>query len=255
MLGLRPRKLLHGVHTSDTLVLSGGNSFFLEIDLGCFRSSNSRRTIMAEVQPDSAATQDLLKQARKGDPQAFQELFERYRAYLHQFVELRLDRRLRSRVDPSDVVQDAQLEAVRRHKDYLEQPPMPFRLWLRQIAFDRILKMHRHHATTARRAIGREQSLPEHSSLLLAQQLLSPGSTPSQQVRRQEMVDRLRQAMNQLSDGDREILLLRNFEGLSNQEVGYLLGIDPATASQRHGRAMLRLHKILSASGITESQL
>ena len=61
--------------------------------------------------------------------------------------------------------------------------------------------------------------------------------------------------MAQLSESDREILLLRNVEGLSNQEVGHLLGIEPGTACQRHGRAMLRLHKILFAGGMTESQL
>jgi RNA polymerase sigma-70 factor (ECF subfamily) len=108
---------------------------------------------------------------------------------------------------------------------------------------------------TARRAVGREQPLPEQSSLVLAEQLLASGSTPSHQLSRDELVRRLRQAVVQLSEDDREILLLRNFEGLSNQEVGHLLAIDPAAASQRHGRAMLRLHKVLVATGLTESEL
>ena len=132
---------------------------------------------------------------------------------------------------------------------------MPFRLWLRQIALDRILNLHRRHVTTARRAVGREQPLPEQSSRVLAEQLLAAGSTPSQRLGRRELARRLRQALAQLAEGDREILLLRNFEGLSNQEVGHLLGIDAAAASQRHGRAMLRLHKVLVASGLTESNL
>jgi RNA polymerase sigma-70 factor, ECF subfamily len=210
---------------------------------------------MAEVPPDSGETQGLLSRARAGEPRAFEELFARYRAYLRQFVALRLDPKVRSRVDPSDVVQEAQMEAVRRLKSYLEGPPLPFRLWLRQIALDRLLNMHRYHAGTARRAVGREQPLPERSSLLLAQQLLAPGSTPSQRLGRRELARRLTEAIAQLSEGDREILLLRNFEGLSNPEVGYLLGIDPATASQRHGRALLRLHKVLFAGGLRESQL
>jgi RNA polymerase sigma-70 factor (ECF subfamily) len=209
---------------------------------------------MAEIPRDTEETEDLLRQARQGDSRAVEELLARYRAYLLGFVELRLDPRLRSRVDASDVVQEAQLEAVRRLPAYLEQPPMPFRLWLRQLAHDRLLKMHRHHAATARRAVGREQALPEHSSLLLAQQLLAPGSTPSRQADRREQVQRLRQAMSLLGESDREILLLRNFEGLSNQEVGHLLGIEPTAASQRHGRAMLRLHKILNAGGPRESE-
>jgi RNA polymerase sigma-70 factor (ECF subfamily) len=90
--------------------------------------------------------------------------------------------------------------------------------------------------------------------LLLAQQLLAPGSTPSQRLDRREMARRVRQALAQLPESDREILLMRAYEGLSNQEVGYLLEIDPDAASKRHGRALLRLHKILSQGGRTESQ-
>jgi RNA polymerase sigma-70 factor (ECF subfamily) len=210
---------------------------------------------MAEVPPDSSATQDLLQRAHAGEPRAIEELFAAYRPYLRQFVALRLDPKLRPRVDPSDVVQEAQMEAARRLEGYLDGPPVPFRLWLRQIAQDRLLNLHRRHVATARRAVGREQSLPEQSSAELAEQLRAAGSTPSQRLGRRELARRLRQAMAQLSEGDREILLLRNFEGLSNQEVGLLLGIDAAAASQRHGRAMLRLHKVLVAIGLTESEL
>jgi RNA polymerase sigma-70 factor (ECF subfamily) len=210
---------------------------------------------MAEVPPDSGATQDLLRRAHAGEPRALEELFAGYRSYLHQFVALRLDPKLRARVDPSDVVQEAQMEAARRLQGYLQGPPMPFRLWLRQIAQDRLLNLRRRHVATARRAVGREQPLPERSSLVLAAQLLACGSTPSQQLGRRELARRLRQALAELAEGDREILLLRNFEGLSNQEVGHLLGIDAAAASQRHGRAMLRLHKVLVATGLTESEL
>jgi RNA polymerase sigma-70 factor (ECF subfamily) len=210
---------------------------------------------MAEVPPDSEATQDLLQRAHAGDSRALEELFAGYRPYLRQFVALHLDPKLRPRLDPSDVVQEAQMEAARRLKSYPEGPPMPFRLWLRQIAQDRLCNLHRRHVETARRAVGREQPLPEQSSAMLAEQLLASGSTPSQRLGRRELARRLRQALAQLSDADREILLLRNFEGLSNQEVGVLLGIDAAAASQRHGRAMLRLHKVLVATGLKESEL
>ena len=210
---------------------------------------------MAEVPPDSGATQDLLRRAHTGEPRALEELFAGYRPYLRQFVALRLDRRIHRRVDPSDVVQEAQMEAVRRLNGYLEGPPMPFRLWLQQIAQDRLLNLHRRHVATARRAVGREQPLPERSSFVLAEQLLASGSTPSRQLGRRELARRLQRALMQLAEGDREILLLRNFEGLSNREVGHLLGIDPAAASQRHGRALLRLHKALVTTGLTESEL
>jgi RNA polymerase sigma-70 factor, ECF subfamily len=210
---------------------------------------------MDQDQPETAEVQNLLGQVRAGDSGAFEQLFARYRTYLHQFVELRLDPKLRARVDSSDVVQEAQLEAVRRLQDYLAQPSMPFRLWLRQITYDRILKMHRLHVETARRSVDREVRLPEGSSLGLAMQALTAGSTPSHQLNRRELANRLRKAVAQLAEPDREVLLLRHFEGLSNQEVGYLLSLDPATVSKRHGRAMLRLHKILFEGGLTESQL
>ena len=210
---------------------------------------------MSDVQPDSAQTQSLLEQAQTGDRQAFEELFARHRPYLKQLVELRLDPKLRPRVDPSDVVQEAYLEAFRRLSTYLHERPMPFRLWLRQIAYDRTLKAWRHHLGTARRAAGREVPLPQRSSLVLAQQLLAGGSTPRQSLDRRELAQRLRQAIAQLPQTDREVILMRHFEGLSNPEIGCLLGIDPATVSARHGRAILRLHRILFASGLTESQL
>ena len=210
---------------------------------------------MADVQPDSAATQDLLGRVQAGDRQAFEELFALHRGFLRRLVELRLDPMLRARVDPSDLVQEAHLEALRRLGDFLERRPLPFRLWLRQIAQDRLLKSRRHHLQTARRAVAREVPLPEESSLLLAGQLLAAGPTPSQQLDRHELARRLRQAVAQLPDADREVILMRHFEGLSNPEVGCLLGLEPATVSKRHGRAMLRLHKILFEGGLTESQL
>jgi RNA polymerase sigma-70 factor (ECF subfamily) len=214
----------------------------------------SGEVVMAELPTESGASRDLLQRASGGDPRAVEELLACYRTYLHQFITLRLDPKVRSRVDPSDVVQEAQLEAVRRLPDYLRQPDIPFRLWLRQLAFDRVLKVRRHHVQAARRAIGREVHLPEESSYLLAQQLVASGPTPSQQLGKREQLRRVREAIEQLPEADREVLLLRHFEGLSNQEAAYLLGIEPAAASQRHGRAMLRLHKLLFDQGLTEDQ-
>jgi RNA polymerase sigma-70 factor (ECF subfamily) len=158
-------------------------------------------------------------------------------------------------VDVSDVVQEAYLEALKRLDAYLERPALPFRLWLRQIAFDRVLKAQRHHLRTTRRALWREVPLPEVSSLALARNVMAGNSTPSQHLNREELASRLQQSVAQLPEADRELVLMRHFEGLSNREVACLLGIDPGTASKRHGRAMLRLHRILSEGGMTESQL
>jgi RNA polymerase sigma-70 factor (ECF subfamily) len=209
---------------------------------------------MAEISPDSEDTRDLLQQARAGDRRAFELLFSRYRDYLRQVVELRLDARLRPRVDPSDVVQETQMEAFRRLADYLEREPMPFRLWLRKTAQERLGMAHRQHLGAARRAVDREVHLPDQSSWQLAGQYLAPGSTPSQHVSRRELIQEVQQAVAQLSSADREILLLRNLEGLSNQEAAHVLDIEPATASQRYGRALLRLRHLLIAAGLMESQ-
>jgi RNA polymerase sigma-70 factor (ECF subfamily) len=165
-----------------------------------------------------------------------------------------MDPKIRTRIDPSDVVQETQLEAFCRLPDFLDRRPMPFRLWLRKTAYEQLLRARRQHVQAGRRAVGREVPLPERSSLLLAQQLLAPGSTPSQRFDRDELAQRVRQAMAQLPEADQEILIMRASEGLSNQEVAYVLDIDPGTASKRHGRALLRLHQILSQGGLTESQ-
>ncbi len=208
---------------------------------------------MPVLLPDSAETKRLLQCVAAGQPDAAGRLFQRHRPYLMRLVDIRLDARLRARVDPSDVVQEAQMEALRQLPNYLNERPMPFRLWLRQIAYDRLVMLHRRHVRAARRAIGRDLPLPERSSALLAQQFLMPGSTPSQRLIEQEFAQRVRQAIGQLAEADRDVLVLRNLEGLSNQETARVLGIDPASASRRYGRAVLRLRAILLASGLMES--
>jgi RNA polymerase sigma-70 factor (ECF subfamily) len=209
---------------------------------------------MSSPAVDSSETQRLLQQVSAGDPQAIARLLDRHRPYLRRLVELRLDPRMRARVDPSDVVQEAQLEALRRLDGYLKQPPMPFRLWLRQLAYDRLLMLRRHHVTAARRTVERDVPLPDRSSLQLARQLLAAGSTPSEQLVKREFVRRVRQAVSLLPDGDREVLVLRNLEGLSNRETAQVLGMDPATASRRYGRAVIQLRTLLLQSGLGESE-
>jgi RNA polymerase sigma-70 factor (ECF subfamily) len=209
---------------------------------------------MPQVSPDSSETTRLLEQIRDGDRDAFEKLFARHRPYLRQVVSLRLDPKLRARVDASDVVQETHLEAVRRLPDYLERRPMPFRLWLRKTAHERLLMIERHHVDAQRRAVGREVALPDRSSLQLFGQLLAAGSTPSQQLSRAELARRVRQAVARLADIDKEILLMRNLEGLSNHEVAQVLEIAPAAASQRYGRALLRLRKLLLVGGLSESE-
>ncbi len=209
---------------------------------------------MEQPSPDSVDTQLLLEQAQAGDAAAFDHLFARYRPYLHQVIDARLEDRLRARVDTSDIVQETQLEAYRRLGDYLKRQPMAFRLWLRKTAHERLIMARRQHLGAACRAAGREVGLPDASSLLLARQFLAADPSPSQQLGQAELCQRIREVLGQLSEGDQEILLLRNLEALSNQEAAAVLEIDPAAASQRYGRALLRLRKLLLEGGLMESQ-
>jgi RNA polymerase sigma-70 factor (ECF subfamily) len=204
---------------------------------------------MPEPAPDSEDTQRLLARAAAGDAEAFDSLFARHCDFLRLVVRLRMDARLRSRVDPSDVVQEAQLDAFRRLPDFLDRRPMPFRLWLGRTLRERLLKIQRQHLEAERRAAGREVPLPELSALLpLAR------SAPDRRLDRSEAARLVHAALAELPETDREVLLLRNIEGLSNQEVAYLLGLDAATASKRHGRALLRLRQVLTAGGFTDAQ-
>ena len=209
---------------------------------------------MDQVKPNSDHTEQLLQEAQAGDGRAFDDLFARHRAYLRQVVALRLDPRIRPRLDPSDVVQEAQLEAFRRFGDFLQRRPMAFRLWLRKTTFERLLMLQRYHRQAARRSVDREVGLPDESALMLVQQLVAGGSTPSKRLEHSETARRVREVLARLSETDREILLMRNLEGLSNQEVAEVLQIESVAASQRYGRALLRLRKLLLASGLVESQ-
>jgi RNA polymerase sigma-70 factor (ECF subfamily) len=208
---------------------------------------------MTGVTPDTSETVQLLEQADAGDREAVERLFERHRACLRQMVAMRMDRQLAARVDPSDIVQETQLEALRRLPDYLSRRPMPFRLWLIKTAHERLIVARRQHVQAGRRAVGREEPLPDQSSLLLAGQVFAAGPSPSQQFNQRELAERVRRAVAQLPPVDREILILRTFEGLSNHEAALVFDLEAGTASKRYGRAILRLHASLKADGIMGS--
>ncbi len=209
---------------------------------------------MDEVAPDLPQTRALLDRVRAGDRQAREELLAGHRELLREYVERRADPSVQARFDPSDVVQEAQLEISRRLDDYLERRPMPFHLWVRRTARENLVRLWRRHARADRRSVGREVPLPERSSVLIARRVLAGSPSPSQQVVSEEQAQRVRAALARLPEVDREILLLRTFEGLSNQEVAQVLGLDPDAASKRYGRALLRLSKALKQDGLTDSR-
>ena len=198
--------------------------------------------------PDSLQTGELLHCAQQGDAEAVRQLIERHREPLRRLIHLRLDRAVQRRLDASDVVQDVLLEASQRLPQYLNDPAMPFHLWLRQIARDHLIDVHRRHRLAERRAIDREQPMeafPDRSSIELAAGLKDHELTPAAAAIRHELQRRLHTVLQQLDEDDREVLTMRYFEQLSNQEVAQVLGLSEAAAGMRHLRALRRLRELL----------
>jgi RNA polymerase sigma-70 factor (ECF subfamily) len=200
---------------------------------------------------DSSDIDALLRRARVGDADALAELFDRYRERLRQMIRLRLDRRLYGRIDPSDVLQEAYLDLAERFPEYAAKPTLPFFLWLRWLTGQRLIDLHRQHLGTKMRDAGQEVSLyrgalPQASSESLAAQLLGKLTSPTQAAVRAETQIRVQEAINSMDPMDREVLVLRHFEMLGNQETAQVLGISKKAASNRYVRALERLKEILS---------
>jgi RNA polymerase sigma-70 factor (ECF subfamily) len=196
--------------------------------------------------------EDLIRRASSGDQEALAEVFALHRDRLRQMVRLRLDRRLQGRLDPSDVLQEAYLDFSRRLPDYARNPAMPFYLWLRFLTGQRLIDLHRQHLGTQMRDVGQEVSLyrgalPQASSASLAAQLLGRFTSASRAAIRAETQIRVQEALNRMDAIDREILALRHFEMLTNEETATVLGIRKSAASNRYVRALQRLKEILSA--------
>ena len=207
--------------------------------------------------PNSPETQELLDRAKQGEAGAVERLLEVHREPLRRMVGLRLDPALAGRVDASDVVQDVMLEVSQRLADYLRNPQMPFHLWVRHIAKDHMIDAHRRHRQAQRRSLDREQpivpaGLADQSSLELAGQFLDREMTPATAAVRHELQRRMEQAVAGLDEDDREIILMRHYEQLSNQDVAAALGLTEAAASMRHLRAVRRLRAALLGEGETE---
>lgn len=204
------------------------------------------------ARPDTTATGRLLDRAAAGDPAAVGELLDRHRSALAAFVALHIDPRVAARLDPSDVVQDAQVDLARRMGEFLARRPMPFHLWARKTAYERLLDAHRRHLHRARRAVRREERGADLSSMALARPLLARGPSPSQAAAAREFARRVSEAVAGLPAADREVLLLRHADGLPFAEVAAVLGVEPAAARKRFGRALIRLQQLLTEAGLLE---
>jgi RNA polymerase sigma-70 factor (ECF subfamily) len=199
--------------------------------------------------PGEPDTEQLLQRVAAGDRAARERLLDRHRRRLGRMIALRLDRRLWARVDPSDVLQEALLEADQKLSDFARRPPLPFYPWLRRLAWERLVRVHRRHIRVQRRSVNREENpplpLPDESALELAGRLAARGSSPSARQRHEELCGRLHWALAQLADGDREMLVLRYLEDLSTKEIAAVLSVTEAAVKMRQLRALRRLRDLL----------
>jgi RNA polymerase sigma-70 factor (ECF subfamily) len=194
---------------------------------------------------------DLLARARLGEERALVELFRQHEPRLLRMIELRFDARLRRRLDPADVVQDAWVEVVRRFGEWRKQDALPFHVWLRLITGQALAQAQRRHLSAQQRDAMREASprdnRPNISSANVADAFVDSATTPTQALVRDEVRNSVRAALDDLEEVDREIVAMRNFEALSNEEAALELGIEPSAASMRYMRALTRLRPALKA--------
>ncbi len=200
--------------------------------------------------PEGEHTLQLLQEVEAGQQDAVNRLMDRHREAVRRMVHMRLDQALARRVDASDVVQDVMMEASQRLTDYIQNPSMPFHLWLRQLAKDRVIDMHRRHRAAQRRSVDREQNLSslntdDRSAADLAALLRDAELTPAAATLRKEMEQRFLAALSELDDNDREMIIMRHFEHLGNSEVAQSLGLTAPAAGMRYLRAIRRLREIL----------
>ena len=206
--------------------------------------------------PTSEPTEELLADARAGTADAINRLLERHRVAVHRLVQMRLDAKIQGRVDVSDVVQDVLVEANRRLQDYLANPQLSFHLWIRQIAQDRIIDAHRRHRGSAKRSVDREQAVhapagDDHSTYELIGQIHDRDLTPAAAVAQKEMARRVEAAISQMNPQDAEIIVMRHYEHLSNQETALALQLTEPAASMRYLRAIKRLRELLGDSNVS----
>ena len=204
-----------------------------------------------------AQIRELVDQAVRGDRRAADQLMTRYQGRLRRMVAVRIDPRMVGRVDPSDVVQETLTEAARRLSDFLKDESLPFYAWLRKLAWGHLAQLHRRHVQAHRRSVYREEprwaGLSDESALVLASRLTANGTSPSGHMVREELRARLRSALDELADNDREVLVMRDLEQLKVVEIAAILGISEAAVKMRRARAFERLRQLLSGYQTGES--
>lgn len=209
------------------------------------------QTVNSRMWPETEKTQQLMAKAKDGDQSAVNQLLDRHRNSLGHLVRMRLDKKIQNRVGVSDVVQDVLVEANRRLSRYLESPAMPFHLWVRQIARDRIIDAHRRHRVSAKRSVDRERRMVvprgyDQSSVHLASLLGDSKASPVEVAIQKELARKVEASIALLGEKDAEVIVMRHYEQLTNQEISQVLNVSEATASMRYLRAIRRLKELIN---------
>jgi RNA polymerase sigma-70 factor (ECF subfamily) len=217
----------------------------------CFLVGTQIKAMGTEESKTPGNPTDPIASLRGGGRDALATLFDQYRDRLRHMVELRLDPRLRARLDASDVIQEAFLDVARDLDSYLADPKLSPLLWLRLHVGRRMTMLHRQHLGTRMRDAGLEISLyqgalPQASSAALASMILGRHTSPTQAAQRAERMLRVQEALNSLDPIDREILALRHFEELGRADAAQVLGITQEAGAKRYFRALKRLKDVLA---------
>ncbi|OYP30418.1 sigma-70 family RNA polymerase sigma factor [Rhodopirellula sp. MGV] len=199
---------------------------------------------------DDPEQREIRTRLRAGGQDVFAELFSDHRARLRKLLMHRVDMRLRARTDLSDILQEAYMDAFRRIEHFLKKPELSFYVWLRQITLQRLIDNHRAHLLAEKRSLRTEVSLSQsayssRTSHAWALQIVETQLSPSQVVMHDEMVARVERALDSMDQMDREVLVLRHFEELKNNEVAEVLDLSAAAASNRYVRALRRLREVV----------
>ncbi len=195
---------------------------------------------------------NLVRALQTDGEEALAELWEVHSNRLARMVQVRMDPRLYGRLEVDDILQEAFLDARRRLHHYLDDPSQSFYVWLRLIVAQTLVDVHRRHLGARMRDVRREAKSPAASTASMAFSLVAHMTSPSHAAMRSELADQLKEALESMDEMDREILVLRHFEELTNNEVSELLGLKKSATSNRYVRALTRLKGLLSGYLIDE---
>ena len=204
---------------------------------------------------DDTSELERLRRAYETGPEKTFEYVHGYRDRLRRLVAFRLDSRVKKRIDPSDVIQEAYVDILRRVGEYIASPDVPFFIWLRYLTLQKLNQIHEKHIKARSRSVADEfelhaKMIPNATSLAIAAQLVGKLDTPAAAALREERRLLVLEALNAIPETDREVLALRHFEQLQNREVARVLGIEESAASHRYYRALERLKSRLAELGI-----